>query len=305
MADLSNLNALRAFESAARNGSYVAAARELNVTPAAVGQQVRALEAWLGLPLFKRSNSGGPRITPTPAAQLALPELRDGFERLAAGLSRLREGRGRGVLTVTATQSFVSKWLLARLARFQDGHPNIELRLDVTDRLADFGLGEVEVGIRYGDGRWPNLEAHQLFADEVFPVCGPALAAGRNALRKPQDLEARVLIHDTTMGAAGSGFPTWSEWFRFVGLEPKKAGRGLRINSSAAVLQAAMAGRGVALARGILVADDLANGSLFRPFAGLAMPLKHSWYLVHRPEAGSLAKVMAFKNWIAAEAKQR
>lgn len=304
MVDLANLNALRAFEAAARNGSYVAAARELNVTPAAIGQHVRALEAWLGLPLFVRSNAGGSRIAPTPTAILALPELRNGFERLASGLSRLREASGRGVLTVTATQSFVSKWLLPRLEGFQATHPNIELRLDVTDRLADFSTDGVEVGIRYGDGSWRGLSSHSLLREDIFPVCAAALISGRNALRKPSDLEARVLIHDTTVGAAGLGFPTWRDWFSMAGLNTAKAERGLRINSSAAVLQAAMAGRGVALARSVLVADDLANGSLVRPFAGLVLPLKQSWYIVHRPEIGSLAKVCAFKVWIADEARR-
>ena len=303
-ANLSNLNALRAFEAAARNGSYVAAARELNVTPAAVGQQVRALEDWLEMALFVRSNAGGARLKPTATAVDALGSLREGFDLVSAGLSKLREAKGRSTLTVTASQSFFSKWLLARIEKFQEAYPNIELRLDVSDRLSDFANEGVDLGIRYGSGHWPRLSVELLMQETVFPVCGTDLTAGHKAMNSPNDLLSRVLIHDTTVGATGEGFPTWRDWFRLAGLDTQHAEQGLKINSSAAILQAAMSGQGVALARSVLVADDLALGGLRRPFIGLELPVKHSWYIVHRSEVAVMAKIQAFKSWILAEASQ-
>ncbi len=190
MYGLAHLNALRAFEAAARNGSYIAAARELNVTPSAVGQQVRALEAWLGVRLFERSKAGTARLTPTTEAVAVLPDLKSGLERMSSVLQRLREGGGRDVLTVTATDAFMTKWLMPRIELFQAEHPGIDLRLDVSDRLADFSAGGPDVGIRYGEGPWSGLASTRLLDEEVFPVCSPALLSGAAAPRGPEDLRA-------------------------------------------------------------------------------------------------------------------
>jgi LysR family transcriptional regulator, glycine cleavage system transcriptional activator len=303
MKNLSNINALRAFETSARKGSYVEAARELNVTPAAIGQQVRALEAWLGVALFIRTNQGGQRLRPTLQARQALGELHEGFIRLSQGLALLREPKAQNILTVTASSAFVAKWLLERLDRFSQSNPNIDLRLDVSDRLVEFDRDGVNLGIRYGEGHWPGLGSVLLLRETVFAVCAPSYLSGHTPLNEPKDIESHGLIHDTTARVTGEGFPTWQEWCLKQGIDSPLAEHGLRINASIAVLQAAKMGRGLALARSVLVAEDLKSGALVRPFAHDDLPLKSAWYLVYPPQMEDLAKVRAFKGWILAEAK--
>lgn len=302
MRTLAHLNALRAFEAAARHLSYARAAAELNVTPAAIGQQVRALEAWLGTPLFHRSAGPPVRLTLTEAAQAALPDLRDGFDRLASGLRRLREARAAGIVAVTVSPAFAAKWLLPRLDRFRAAHPGLDVRLDVTDRLADLRAGEADVGVRYGGGRWPGLEAGRLLAEEVFPVCSPGLLEGPPQLCTPDDLRHHTLIHDATI-RFDADFPSWPRWLAAAGVQHVDAGRGLRINASAAVTQAAVAGQGVALGRSVVVADDLAAGRLVRLFPGVRCSVEWAYWVVHAPEVAKLPRVTAFRDWLVAETR--
>lgn len=151
------LNALRAFEAAARHQSFSAAAEELHVTPAAVGQLVRTLEEWLGTPLFLRGSSGRSRLIATEAAERALPEIRAGFDKLVLGLEKLKEGAAGGVLTVTVSPAFASKWLLPRIEGFHAACPETDLRLDTSLKPVDFVAQRVDVGVRYGAGNWPGL----------------------------------------------------------------------------------------------------------------------------------------------------
>ena len=181
------LNALRAFEASARHESFSAAASELHVTPAAVGQLVRSLEDGLGTPLFHRGTSGRTRLVLTDAARRALPEIRAGFESLSLGVARLKEGSASGVLTVTVSPAFAAKWLVPRLDRFQAAWPEMDVRLDVATQLLDFGARGIDVGVRYGAGRWPGLTAEKLMDEEVYPVCSPVLQQ-RSRLRRPADL---------------------------------------------------------------------------------------------------------------------
>jgi LysR family glycine cleavage system transcriptional activator len=298
MRGLSYLNALKSFEAAARNGSYVAAARELNVTPAAIGQQVRVLEEWLGLALFHRSNAGTTRLTLTEHAQAALPDLQAGFDRVALGLKLLRDREPSPVLTITATPAFVSKWLLPRVDHFQLAHPELELRLDVSERLIDLAKAGVDLAIRYGEGDWPGLVSEKLLDEEVFPVCSPALLSTGQPLREAADLRAHDLIHDTSITATGGELPTWKDWLSAAGVSGVDAERGLRINASAAVIQAVIAGQGVGLCRSVLVEQDLRAGLLVRPFTSPAIQLSRAWHLVSLPDAASSAKVAALRNWL-------
>lgn len=164
-----HLNALRAFEASARHESFSAAAAELNVTPAAVGQLVRSLENGLGTPLFLRGTSGKSRLIPTETAERALPDIRAGFDRLALGMDRLREGSASGVLTVTVSPAFAAKWLLPRIDRFQNARPDTDVRLDTSLKPVDFIAQRVDVGVRYGTGSWPGLAAQKLMDEEVYP----------------------------------------------------------------------------------------------------------------------------------------
>jgi len=300
MRSIAHLNALRAFEASARHQSFSLAAQELNVTPAAVGQLVRTLEDWLGSPLFVRSTSGRARLVTTEVAEQALPDIRAGLERLAVGLERLRSGSAGGVLTVTVSPAFAAKWLLPRIERFQAAWPETDLRLDTSLKPVDFVAQRIDVGVRYGRGLWPGLAAEKLMDEEVYPVCAPALLATAT-LQAPGDLRGQVLIHDQSVDTS-TGFASWQAWLRHAGVQGVPTDRGLRINNSAAVLQAAIDGQGVALARSVMAHDDLAAGRLVRLFPQVRLESTLAYYVVYRPECIAQPKVAAFRDWLLREA---
>lgn len=294
------LRAIQAFEAAARHENYSGAATELSVTPAAIGQQVRALETWLGAPLFRRLASGANRLALTEAAAQALPEFKLGFDHLDLGLRRLRQSH-RLLVTVAVSQGFVARWLLPRLDRFAAAWPAVEVRLDVSDRLADIEHGEADLGIRCGSGQWPGLAAKRLMDEEMFPVCSPSLLQGMSAPEDAAALARMPLIHDLTMPHAGV-FPSWREWLGEQGLRLSRAVQGLQINSSAAVVQAALNGQGVALARRAFVSDELRAGHLERLLPAVQWPIRWAYYVVHTESAMLREPVQAFVDWLAGEA---
>lgn len=296
-----HLNALRAFEASARHQSFSAAATELSVTPAAVGQLVRGLEEWLGMPLFIRGTSGRARLVATDAALRALPEIRAGFDRLSAGLERLKEGAVGGVLTVTVSPAFAAKWLLPRFERFQAVCPDTDVRLETNLKPVDFVAQRVDIGVRYGAGTWPGLTAEKLMDEEMYPVCSPELVRQSQPLRKAGDLARVTLIHDLSMDGH-AGFPTWDMWLRKAGVTGVATSRGLKINNSAAVLQAAIEGRGVALARSVMAHDDLAAGRLVRLFPRIQFTSALAYYVVYRPESAGSPRLLAFRDWLLDEA---
>ncbi|WP_321945113.1 transcriptional regulator GcvA [Paraburkholderia sp. J10-1] len=296
------LNAMRAFEASARHQSFSAAAAELNVTPAAVGQLVRSLEDWLGTPLFVRGSGGRARLVATEVAERALPDIRAGFDRLSLGLERLKEGSANGVLTVTVSPAFAAKWLLPRIDRFQAAWPETDVRLDTSLKLLDFVAQGVDIGVRYGAGAWPGLAAEKLMDEEIYPVCSPAVRrAGK--WRAPRDLTRAPLIHDLSVDSH-AGFASWQAWFGSVGVTLAPASRGMKINNSAAVLQAAIEGHGVALARSVMVRDDLAAGRLVRLFPEVTLTSALAYYVVYRPECASLPRLVAFRDWLKDEARR-
>jgi len=296
-----HLNALRAFEASARHQSFSAAAAELNVTPAAVGQLVRTLEDWLGAPLFVRSTRGQARLVPTEAAEHALPEIRAGFDRLTQGMERLLERSTSGVLTVAVSPAFAAKWLLPRIDRFQAICPDTDVRLDTNLKPVDFVTQRIDIGVRYGMGRWPGLTDKKLMDEEVYPVCSPQLLQGNRRLRRPKDLVREMLIHDLSMDSH-AGFPTWEVWMQKAGITDTVTLRGMQINNSAAVLQAAVEGHGVALARSVMAHDDLASGRLVRLFPDIRFASALAYYVIYRPECANLPKLTAFRDWLLAEA---
>lgn len=295
-----HLNALRAFEAAARHKSFSAAAAELHVTPAAVGQLVRTLEEWLGTPLFYRGSSGRSRLVATEAAERALPDIRAGFDRLTLGLERLKEGAGNGALTVAVSPAFAAKWLLPRIDSFQSAWPDLDVRLDTNLKPVDFAAQRIDVGVRYGSGNWPGLVAEKLMEEEVYPVCSPSLLRERGRLKKPGDLARETLIHDLSMDSHTS-FPSWAAWLKLAGVAGRPTRRGMQINNSAAVLQAAIDGRGVALARSVMAHDDMVAGRLVRLFPKIKFDSVLAYYVVYRPECASLPRLMAFRDWLFAE----
>ena len=291
------LNALRAFEAAARHLNFSRAADELSVTPGAVSQQIQNLEDYVGAALFKRTPKG---LLLTDAAQTALPALREAFDRLAEAASLLTAAVDGRRLTLTAPPSFAAKWLVPRLGAFEQAHPQVDLWLSAAIELVDLAAGEVDVAIRYGAGRYPGLEVHRLFAETVIPVASPDHLAAQPLLT-PGDLANHVLLHDGSPDLDDS-CPDWTMWLAARGLKGIDSMRGPRFNQSSLVIEAAVNGRGVALAKRTLAAADLEAGRLVAPLQ-IATAVDFAYYLVHPKAKGRLPQVKAFISWIAAQAQ--
>lgn len=291
------LNALRAFEAAARHLNFSRAADELSVTPGAVSQQIQNLEDYVGAALFKRTPKG---LLLTDAAQTALPALREAFDRLAEAASLLTAAVDGRRLTLTAPPSFAAKWLVPRLGAFEQAHPQVDVWLSAGIELVDLTAGEVDVAIRYGAGRYPGLEVHRLITETVIPVVSPELIK-ENPLEGPQDLAHHVLLHDGSPDLDDS-CPDWSMWLAARGLKGVDGQRGPRFNQSSLVIEAAMNGRGVALAKRTLAQADLEAGRLVAPLQ-IATAVDFAYYLVHPKAKGRLPQVKAFISWIEAEAQ--
>jgi len=290
------LNALRAFEAAARHLNFSRAADELTVTPGAVSQQIQNLEDYVGAPLFKRTPKG---LLLTDAAQTALPALREAFDRLAEAASLLTAAVDGRRLTLTAPPSFAAKWLVPRLGAFEQAHPQVDVWLSAAIELVDLTAGEVDVAIRYGSGRYPGLEVRRLIGETVIPLISPDLVKDQ-PLDKPEDLRNHVLLHDGSPDLDDS-CPDWSMWLAARGLRGIDGMRGPRFNQSSLVIEAAANSRGVALAKRTLAQSDLDAGRLIAPLQ-IATAVDFAYYLVHPKAKGRLPQVKAFIGWIEAEA---
>ena len=290
------LNALRTFEAAARHLSFTRAAEELNVTQAAVSHQMKGLEDWLGLPLFQRLNR---RLVLTPEGQQYLISVRVAFDELDAGTQRLLDGDRQVGLTVSVIPSFAARWLVPRLGRFRKAHPRIDLRLAATLQTVDFARDNVDMSIRYGSGRYPDLHTTFLMQEEYFPVCSPTLLDGEHPLRGPADLAHHTLLHDEHW--PGEPNPEWRDWLRAAAVAGVRWDRGPVFQDASMMIQAAIAGQGVALGRTPLVADDLAAGRLVKPF-GLALPAGYAYWIVCPKRAADKPKIQAFRDWLLIEA---
>ncbi|KUE80771.1 LysR family transcriptional regulator [Aeromonas schubertii] len=297
-----HLNALRAFEASARHLSFSAAAQELHVTPAAVGQLVRHLEEWVGTPLFIRQRSGKARLVLTDSAERALPDISAGFERLGLGVTKIRKGALAGVLTVAVSPAFAAKWLLPRIDRFQEVCPDTDVRLDTNLKPVDFAAQGIDIGVRYGLGHWPGLTATRLMDEEIYPVCSPQLLLDPHRLQQPADLLGETLIHDLSMDSH-SGFPTWGSWLTQAGVKVESTIRGMKINNSAAVLQTAIEGHGIALARSVMASGDLASGRLVRLFKDIRFETPLAYYIVCRDGGGYAPRQAVFRDWLMQEAR--
>ncbi|ANN70474.1 LysR substrate-binding domain-containing protein [Bordetella bronchialis] len=284
------LSALRAFEAAARLGSFKAAADELAVTPTAVSHQIRALEAQTGLALFDRRIR---KVLLTDAGAQLYPVLRDGFDAFEATLARLTRQRLRRQVTISATNAFTVKWLVPRMADFRHRHPGIDLQLLASDDVVDLRSTTVDIAIRYGSGPYPGLASERLFADRFAPVANPRLGVA-----SPQDL-ARVPLIRFDWKRRHPHNPTWEAWFKAAGRkEPRSAGR-LRFSDEGHAIQAAVAGHGVALVSLALVADELKAGHLVQPF-GPALD-GHTYHVATYADRSASAPVQAVVRWLRAQ----
>ncbi len=278
--------------------NFSRAADELSVTPGAVSQQIQNLEDYIGAPLFKRTAKG---LLLTDGAQTALPALREAFDRLAEAASQLTAAADGRRVTVSAAPSFAAKWLVPRLGRFEAAHPEVDVWLSAGMELVDFADGEVDVAIRYGSGRYPGLEVARLMGETVTPVAASSLLADK-PLVEPEDLAHHTLLHDGSPDADES-CPDWAMWLTARGLRQVDGTRGPRFNQSSLVIEAAVGGRGVALAKGTLAQADLDAGRLVAPLSSSTTTLDLAYHLVHPKAKARLKQVRAFAGWVKAEAE--
>jgi len=282
------LNALRAFEAAARLSSFTLAARALFVTPGAISQQVKALEEALGQRLFLRRTRA---VALTEAGRTLLPAVQEAFALLSRATAAMRERERAGPLTVSVLPSFAVKWLVPRLARFRARHPEIDVRIVADRTLANFRHDGVDVAIRHGFGEYAGMRSVWLMAEDLFPVCSPALA---KALRGPASLRLHALLHDETTR-------DWEVWLQMAGLTGIDGSKGPVFGDAIMTIQAAIEGHGVALTRGELVEREMATGQLVQPFA-IRMPAAFASYVVCPEETAELPKIAAFRAWLLEEA---
>jgi len=285
------LNALKAFEAAARHESFTRAAEELAVTQGAISHQVKGLETRLGLKLFAREAQ---RLVITDAGREYLEVVRDALDRIAIGTERLLQRQNSGVLTVSTSPNFAAKWLVHRLGRFATAHPEIDLRVSATLHHVDFAQEDIDLAVRHSDGNEPGLDVTRLCTEELFPVCSPKLLDGPRAIREPSDLAHQTLLHLDDRN-------DWSKWLDAAGFNGVDLSRGPVLNQASMILDAAVDGQGVALARTGLAAHDLITGGLVRPFS-LALPVSYAYWIVCPKAAAELAKIKTFRSWLLAEA---
>ncbi|AYG95900.1 transcriptional regulator GcvA [Brevundimonas naejangsanensis] len=290
------LNALKAFEAAARRLNITRAAEELSVTPGAVSQQIRILEEHAGAPLFHRE---GRQIALTELGAELYPLLRDGFDYLKRAGDLLYRPDRRHALAVSVPPSFAAKWLAPRIARFSAAHPEIEVWMSADMRLADVGGGRVDVAVRYGRGDYPGVRSERLLAADVTPVCAPSLITGENPLRRPADLARHVLIH-LRPSELEEPRPDWAAWLKARDLTIIDAQAGPRFDQTALAIEAAAHGQGVALAPYAFVAEDLASGRLVAPFADGTLTTELAYHVLTK-RTGASAPARAFAAWLKQE----
>lgn len=287
------LNALRAFEAAARHLSFTRAAEELSVTQAAISHQVRKLEERLGTRLFERHGRG---LELTDTGGMYLPFLRQAFDIIADGTNLIVSQDTHGPLSVTMLATFAIRWFIPRLREFHRLHPDVEVRMVTTDRMVDFFREDIDCGIRYGTGSWPGLDAVKLFEDRYVAVCSPELLAGEQPLTAPADLRHHTLLHE-------QDDEDWRYWLAALHVEGVDSAGGLTFDSSDLALEAAAAGLGVTLGSRIVVQGDVDDGRLVMPFGDLT-DADLSYWFVYPTGSARKPNLSAFRDWLIEEARQ-
>jgi LysR family transcriptional regulator, glycine cleavage system transcriptional activator len=293
------LRSIRAFDAAARHLSFTRAAADMGVTPAAISHQIKELEDQIGVSLFARTSR---TMRLTREGEILQAAASDSLETLAKGLQRIRKLKNTQHLKVSASPSVGAKWLVPRLDRFLALVPGADVRIDVSANVLDFDRDDLDVAIRFGEGKYPGLRADLLFQDHVFPVCSPKLITDKRPLKSPRDLLNHPLIH-LDWEAQGLPWPNWKMWMQAAGIKDFDDARGLHFSQTSLAVQAAIAGQGVALGDSHLVADDLAKGRLVKPFElSLRAPPQFAYYVISPLETADAPMVKAFRDWSLNEA---
>lgn len=290
------MNSLVVFEAAARHLNFTRTAEELRVTQAAVSRQIRLLEEHLGVALFQRLHRS---LLLTQQGQRLQQAVHMGLEHIANTAAEIRRAPRQGDVTVSTSVSFASYWLMSRIAKFRAAHPEVELRLVASGPVADLAVAGVDVAVRYGRGRWPNVEVVPLLDNEIFPICAPSYLEGRPPLASPRDLLNETLLH---LIEYDRNWVTWEAWLRTLGVEEKPAKGGLRFDNYLVLIQAAMDGQGIALAGARLAEDFIARGAMLRPIDA-TLRSEQAFYLLRPTDAPPSEAACLFWDWILAEAR--
>ncbi len=298
MRQLPSLNALRAFEATARHMSFSRAADELNVTSAAISQQIRGLEDWLGTPLFRRL----PRaIRLTEAAQSVLTQISYAFDQLADATEKLKGDTDAVTLIVSAVPTFAAKWLVPKLANFNDQHPEINVRVDARlEAIKDFDRENIHVAICLGDGNYPGMRVDKIVDEEVAPACSPALTENSHPfpIKSPEDLTHHRLLRVDWGDLTDP--PTWKKWFNHMNVYNIPTQRGPTFTIEYLAISAALAGQGVVLASTLTIQDDLATNRLVQPFTKF-IPSNSAFWIVSPERTANRPKIVAFREWVLKE----
>lgn len=284
---LPSLNALKAFEAAARHVSFTLAAAELHVTHAAVSRHIRELEVWTGTKLFHRTGRG---VALTGPGEAFAKDLTPAFDALAEAALRFSVPRGREQLVITSEVPFAALWLVPRLGGFTSQHPEIDFVLDPENRLVDFAKNEADLGIRYGRGGWAGVDATMLIACHMSPVCSPALFRSLG-IKTPRDLLRAPLLHDESK-------QLWIDWFKAAGIADPVVPNGPTLKGHLAI-GAAEAGQGIALGDEITAGDGIIKARLVQPF-GVSVR-EHAYYLVRAAGTKDCKAAAAFRAWLIEE----
>ena len=282
------MQALRAFEATARERSLTRAAESLHLTHGAISHQIKALEADLGVRLVERAGRG---IRLTDEGERLAGRVRASLAELAAAVREVVDRANPRQLRVSVMPSFAARWLLPRIGSFLAAHPDIDLDVRANNALVDFEREDVDVAIRLGGGDYPGLNTEHLMDEIYFPVCSPKIAGGRLPAR-PADLSRYLLLR--------SEREFWQPWFAAAGLDWPEPTRGPMFNDTAHMMQAAIEGQGIALARSSLIGNDLANGVLVRLF-DITVPSPHRYFLVYPPRLADSPKLARFRAWLKSE----
>ncbi len=281
------LTTLRVFKAAAHSLSFTEAAKELNVTQAAVSHQIKSLETFLDHPLFKRGNRS---LELTPGGSKPLPYVDQAFSVLQSGIEAIMEDENKNTLTVTVLPSFASRWLVPRLGLFIKAHPDIDFRLAPSRGLTNFKREKIDLAIRYGSGQYTGLHSIHLLDESIYPVCSPKIMAGPHPLSCSSDLKHHVLLHD-------EGHGDWRKWLLAAKADGVDASKGPVYTDSSMAVQSAIEGDGVALARSQLVKSDIHRGLLVKPF-DIVQPSRFAYYLVYPDDQPATLAMLAFMEWI-------
>lgn len=297
---LPGTRALRTFEAAGRHLNFTRAADEVGLTPAAVSYQIKEMEDQLGVVLFTRTSRS---IQLTPAGAVLFEAAADALDRLqrAAGRAR-RMTRGSAHLRISLSARFAANWLMPRLPRFRAAHPGLELMFDITDQIRDFDADDVDIAIRFGTGKYERALSDRLFDMVVAPVCSPRLLETGPPLREPRDLFHHTLCY-LDWKTDGMVWPNWRMWMEEAGIRDFDDSRCLAFPDSSHVVQAVIEGAAVGLADLAMIANDLAQGRLVRPFdIGVSVAGEYAYHLVYPESSGEDPRVLAFRAWMLGEA---